>query len=66
MIELTQFELVKGLHKELSDVIEKYEEALLLSTLIGVFEVLKAELLAEAFAAYADEEDGDSSDDDVY
>lgn len=50
-----QLELIQALGKELMEVIEKYDESMPFATLIGVLDILRAQLILNAIDEGADE-----------
>ena len=56
MKNLNPMELAAGLTNEILDVIYKYEDAIMLPTVLGVLDVIKFELIRD-HAAQMDEED---------
>lgn len=58
MKNLNPMELAAGLTNELLDVIYKYEDSILLPTVLGVLDVIKYELISDHVAAM-DEDEGD-------
>ena len=56
MRNLNPMELAAGLINEILDVIYKYEDAIMMPTVLGVLDVIKFELIRD-HAAQMDEED---------
>lgn len=56
-MNLSQNEVAKGLYDELMDVIEKYAEAVLVPTVVGVLEIVKSDVMGLAFVEDEDEEE---------
>lgn len=56
-MNLSPNEVSRGLYDELMAVIEKYAEAVLVPTVVGVLEIVKADVMGVAFLSEEDEED---------
>lgn len=57
MNKLNPMELAAGMTEEILDVIYKYEESMLLPTVLGVLDVIKFELIQGHMKDLEDEED---------
>lgn len=57
MNKLNPMELAAGMTEEILDVIYKYEESMLLPTVLGVLDVIKFELIQGHMRDLEDEED---------
>lgn len=58
-MNLSQNEVAKGLYDELVAVIDKYAEAMLVPTVVGVLEIVKCDMMGVAFLDEDEEEDED-------
>ena len=57
MKNLNPMELAAGMTEELMDVIAKYENAMLLPTVLGILDVIKFDLIRDHMQMVEDEED---------
>lgn len=56
-MNLSPNEVAKGLYDELMGVIDKYAEAMLVPTVIGILEIVKSDVMGLAFVEDDEEED---------
>lgn len=56
-MNLSPNEVAKGLYDELMGVIDKYAEAMLVPTVVGILEIVKSDVMGLAFVEDEDEEE---------
>ena len=60
-MNLSQGKLADGLLGELLDVIYKYEETMILPTVLGILDLVKVQLIEEHMEAMEDDDENDHS-----
>jgi hypothetical protein len=62
MKNLNPMELAAGMTDEIVDVIAKYEDAVLLPTVLGILDVIKFDLIRDHMAFVEDDEDDEDDE----